>query len=248
MSASGGQFPERLRAVSSSELERRLLNAAAREQPSRELSERMARVIGVAPPVLWAAPNGGAGGGAAAPPTASGSSALLPWLSGAALAVAVGGALVALRPGPVPVRAPVVVTSPQEAAPPEAPAPSPTAAAVVEAPSLPSEPTLRAPAPQARNRAEAPAGDLREQIVLLDAARAALANGASERALELLQRYLAKYPVGSFRPEATALRVDALVKLGRNSEARTLADRLARDEDGSPLAERVKRATSSTRQ
>ena len=39
--------PERLRAADATDLERRLLEAAAGDLPSRELAERMARAIGV---------------------------------------------------------------------------------------------------------------------------------------------------------------------------------------------------------
>jgi outer membrane protein assembly factor BamD (BamD/ComL family) len=70
-----------------------------------------------------------------------------------------------------------------------------------------------------------------------------MAAGASERALETLQRYLSKYPTGSFRPEATALKIETLVRMGRTKEARALADRFVADHRGSPLARRVSELT-----
>ncbi len=80
---------------------------------------------------------------------------------------------------------------------------------------------------------------LGEQIALLDAARAAAAANAGRRALELLRRYEEKYPTGSFRPEAVALKVEVLVKLGRTDEARALAERFVAQHRGTLLARRV---------
>ena len=55
-----------------------------------------------------------------------------------------------------------------------------------------------------------PVHDLHAEIDLLDAARAAIAARAGARALDLLLRYEDRYPTGSFRPEAAAVRVEAL--------------------------------------
>ena len=63
--------------------------------------------------------------------------------------------------------------------------------------------------------------------------------GAGRRALEILRRYQDKYPAGSFRPEATALKVEALMKLGREAEARAIAERFVAEHRGSLLARRV---------
>jgi outer membrane protein assembly factor BamD (BamD/ComL family) len=87
--------------------------------------------------------------------------------------------------------------------------------------------------------------DIQDQIALVDAARGALASGSSNRALELLRQYQRKYPSGSFRPEVAALKIEALQKLGRTTEARALAERFIAENRGSPLAERVARMTRS---
>ena len=87
----------------------------------------------------------------------------------------------------------------------------------------------------------APAADIQEQIALIDAARAAVAAGSGDRALTLVHRYQSKYPRGSFRPEAAALKIEALSKLGRNAEARRLAEKFVADHGGGPLADRVRR-------
>ena len=66
-----------------------------------------------------------------------------------------------------------------------------------------------------------------------------MSTGGSRRALETLRRYLDRYPAGSFRPEAIALEVEALMKLGREAEARALAERFVAEHRGSLLARRV---------
>ncbi|HTU63581.1 MAG TPA: hypothetical protein VMF89_34195, partial [Polyangiales bacterium] len=63
------------------------------------------------------------------------------------------------------------------------------------------------------------------------------------RALEQLRQYQSKYAVGSFGPEAKALRIEALTKLGRTAEARSLAERFVAEHRGTPLADRVSRIT-----
>jgi outer membrane protein assembly factor BamD (BamD/ComL family) len=77
----------------------------------------------------------------------------------------------------------------------------------------------------------------------VDAARAALASGTADHALERLRRYRDKYPAGIFRPEAAALKIEALVKLGRSTEARSLAERFLVEQGDTPLADRVAHLT-----
>jgi hypothetical protein len=89
--------------------------------------------------------------------------------------------------------------------------------------------------------------DLREQIALVDNARTAVTTGAGHRALEILRRYQNKYPKGSFQPEVQVLRIEALAKLGRMAEARTLAKQFIAEHAGSPLADRVARTTGTVR-
>jgi hypothetical protein len=132
---------------------------------------------------------------------------------------------------PAPPIATIPATAP--AMPTPAEAPQPTARPTVESPA--------SPAPTHRRSLSAPTGDLRDQIALLDNARASIAAGSANHALELVRRYADKYPAGSFRPEAAALRIEALVKVGRMGEARALAERFVADHGGSPLADRVRR-------
>src|SRR5262249_27113279 len=139
----------------------------------------------------------------------------------------------AARHAPEPHAAPPPVTAPVRPAP----------AAQVQAPTPPAEavtqPPPRAAAPPPRSRAVGAAGDLADQVAFIDSARAAMSAGNGARALEILHRYQDKYPGGSFRPEAAAIRIEALMKLGREAEARTLSERFVAEHRGSLLARRV---------
>ena len=218
--------PERLRVQGASDLEQRLLAAAAAEEPPPELTRRMARGMGIAAGVAATATS--------STTVAAGSGLLWPLVSAGVAALAVAGAVIAWsgthRPATAGAPAPPVRT----AAPAAAPAPAP-------APAL--EPA--APAPHARHRhlAAAPAaGDLRAEIALLDAARAAASRQDDARALALLQRYDASFPAGTFRPESTALQVEALAHLGRTERAQALGRSFIAAHPDSPLVGRVQRA------
>lgn len=246
------ELPERLRVVGGNELEQRLVKAAGREQPSAELSERMARAIGIGAPVVGGldALDGNADGPAPAPapPAAVASgplSSLLPWVGGAVIAVVASGVFVAVRSQSSSAPAPAVV------------APSAVASAVVVAPVVPPQPaevsspeaspavaspapSLAPAAPRARSAPSASAGDLGEQIALVDEIRSALAANATERVLAKAREYQSRYPGGTFRPEVAAIRVEALAKAGRTGEARAQAERFLAAYGPGPLADRVR--------
>jgi len=249
MTESDPPFPPRLRAKGGTPLERRLLNAAARQEPSPVLSARMAAAIGVvapAPAPSPEAPPGMAGTGTLAS-KAAGTSALWPWVSGLVI-LAGAGAIVATRPSrdaspPTPRTLPVAATPsavPSSSVKTEGAAGVPTAA-----PSGKVAPN--AGAARARpDGATATTSAISEQIALVDAASAAVSAGAGERALAVLGEYQSKYPAGSFRPEVSALRIEALVLIGRREEARSLAERFVTQYKG-PLADRVARVAGLSR-
>jgi hypothetical protein len=87
-------------------------------------------------------------------------------------------------------------------------------------------------------------GDLREEIRLIDAARAAVAARSSTQALSLLRRYSVSYPGGTFGQEAAVLRMEALEQSGQRDKARALARDFLSRHAGSPLAERVARVAN----
>jgi len=178
--------------------------------------------------------------GAASAKATVGASALLPWISAGIVLLGIAGVVVGTRvwmPS-APAARPAAPASP--ATPPAAPVvPEEVApAAAVETP-----PAETAPSAAPHRPAGSRAVDLREQIALIDGARQAVKAGEGDRALEILRRYHDKYPAGSFRPEAAALRIEALAQLGRRAEARALAERFIAEHGGSPLADRVARIT-----
>jgi len=227
----GAGDPTPLAVVGATDLERRLLSAAAAERPSDDMTRRMGLALGFT--------------AVAAPATAviatkvAAAKSITGWVAACTLAAAVtGGAVAMWRLGGSP-------TTPRAAArATEAAAATPVASASEVAPQAPARAPHHA---SARRRASAQpmSNDLRDEIALVDAARAAMTGGAPERALVLLHRYATSYPGGTFRPEVTVLRIEALAATGRRDEARALArDFVARHPDG-PLAERVARLTAT---
>jgi hypothetical protein len=233
--------------------ERRVLAAAQRQEPSAASTARMAAALGVSVTAAGiaglgtaAAAKAAVAGAAASKATAAaGLSAVWTWISAGVVGLAVAGAVVGTRARhdahePPPVASPSVAPAPS---PPPAAAPSPERLALpVEPRAAVPEPTPapRAGASSARARTAAPAtSDLGDQIAVLDSARAAIATGAGRRALEILRRYQDRYPTGSLRPEAVALEVEALMKSGREAEARALARRFVAEHRGSLLARQV---------
>jgi hypothetical protein len=236
-------IPERLRVVGATDLERRLLGAAAAEEPSPELSSRMAAAIGISTAAIGTMAGTAAVETAAATAKATTSaSAFLPWISAGVVVFGVAGVLVGAR-----VWMPSAPATPPAAPTAVAPATKPAVPVVTEqaapAATVEAGPAEAAPPAAHRRPAGSKAADLGEQIALIDGARTALRAGEGDRALESLRRYHDKYPAGSFHPEAAALRIEALAKLGRTSEARALADRFIAEHRGSPLADRVARLT-----
>ena len=244
MSRASTDLPDRLIAGDATDFERRVLDSALEKRPSAAASARMARALGVTVTSLGTAATAKAlAAGATSKATSAGAATMvstaLPWLAVGVLGVVSGGAVVGVRaryaaapaaasPVPAPVIAPLV-------------APDPVAGALDPASSgtrdsnLPASPgrTIR------RNAVVATSGDLRDEIALLDSARAALSGGDGRRALEIVRRYEGRYASGTFRPEAGAIKIEALLKLGRDAEARDLARRFVAEHHGTLLAERV---------
>ena len=62
-----------------------------------------------------------------------------------------------------------------------------------------------------------------------------------------VKQYQTRYPKGAFRPEAAAIKIEALVKLGHADEARALAKRFLIAHGPGPLADRVARLAGLNR-
>lgn len=215
--------PKRLLEGGGTSLERSLLSALASERPSPELSRHMHQGIAFT------------GAVAGAKVAAAGHGALA-WvgLVAAGLALGVAASQVHERQPPAPVvapPAPQTVTQPVETAEP----PAPVAPA----------PVLEEAAPATRIRAPGPrSGDLRDEIRMLDGARAAVRARRANDALKLLARYDRQYPNGQFRQEVLVLRVEALELAGKAQAARALGQRFLSDHPESPHAERMERVTT----
>jgi hypothetical protein len=98
------------------------------------------------------------------------------------------------------------------------------------------------PAPARDVPALAPSdAKLRDDIRLLDRARASLRMRAPQQALQELHHYFEGHPHGMLEPEAAVLRVEALRENGdRDKAAAASREFLAKHPDG-PLADRVRR-------
>jgi hypothetical protein len=156
-------------------------------------------------------------------------------------------AIVEQRP---PLSAPVgVAPVVRPSAPPPAPPPShASAAAFAPAPvttaraaAAPSELATAEPAPAAS------APNLMEAMSHLEAARTALEAGDPAMALAHVTDYEHRFPNGALSPEASVLRIDALVALGADADALKAADRFLAAMPDSPHARHVSAVVAQIR-
>lgn len=94
-------------------------------------------------------------------------------------------------------------------------------------PPLPAAQASSATAPMARGAEPIPKlpGDLAAERVLLDEARAAIADGRSDRSLRAIGKHAEAFPHGLLAEEREALAIRALVMAGRPESARARGDR-----------------------
>jgi hypothetical protein len=220
---------DRMLTSDATEFERRVLEAARQRRPSAAASARMAKALGLSSAVVGATAATAAArvseAAAAKASAATATAAVWPWVSAGVLGLAIAGAVIggrATRDAPLPA-APPPLTAPPPVEPEEVPPPAPA----------------RRAAASGRARPAANGADLGAEVALIDAARDAIASDAARRALDTVRRYQEKYPNGTFRPEAGAIKIEALMKLGRAAEARALAERFVAEHRGSLLARRV---------
>jgi TolA-binding protein len=88
--------------------------------------------------------------------------------------------------------------------------------------------------------------ELREEIALMDLARAALRSGSPKSALEYLEQYRSRFPSGSFGQEAQALRIEAIAASGNIARARSLAKAFLARSPNSPHSARLQRLVDSS--
>ncbi len=208
--------------------------AAARERVRARLAASLGIAIGGAAAIAATATATGTATGAAAGAltgTATATTSKLALLAAFVVGAAVGAGLYAglARPAPhvVYVDRPAASATAVPAAPaPTAPTSTPTATTI---PAPASTPTPAA-TPTASAASES---QLSAERRILDQARAALAQGDPQRALDRLARHRRSFPDAMLGEERDAMQVQALVKLGRLDEARVTADALRRRAPGS---------------
>jgi hypothetical protein len=224
--------PRRLVDESGTPFERSLLGALRDERPSPELQRRMRQGLVVA--------------GA----TAASKVAVAGWLKVAvagAVAASLGAGVSVWQHRSSPPQAQAVVTSaPPSQAAPVAPLAQVEPAREQAAPAEVAAVEPVAPITRARPLASA-AGDLREEIRLLDEVRSKVRAGAYEQALKLLGKYDRRFPRGQFRQEAQVLRVEALGRSGKQDAALVLGKKFVTEHPESPHVERVESVTGSPR-
>jgi len=227
--------PERMLEQTGSALERALLREGRAYQCPKDLRSKTLSALGLASTA------GLATGGALAWLSAkTWSTKLLLTISAAAVLVGIPVGYFALRPA----RAPAPELRPAEVQTPPATKPSPAMEQPVTA-----ETPIPVPAASAPIAAASPArtsggtglasSSLRAELAALDAARSTLAGGNFIGALSFLDAYFRTFPRGKLHPEAEVLRIDALAKDGRMSDARKYAQEFLRRHPSSVLAARV---------
>lgn len=121
-------------------------------------------------------------------------------------------------------------TTPSESTTARAPAP--------ESPPAPAKPVVREPKAPVQVVAAAPS--LSDEVAALQVARNALADHDASAALAALDRYKSRFGAGRLAPEATVLRIQALVERGDRAQAMALADRFESANPKSPYADRIR--------
>jgi hypothetical protein len=150
----------------------------------------------------------------------------------------------AARAIPAPAPAPPIPASAEPAARPADPPPSSAPTALASTAITSPDPTPGSP--PSTLTALSPTEDSETEIQLLQRAQDALGS-APTRALDLVNRHAAKFPGSAFGQEREVLAIDALVRLGRHSEARARAASFAARFPTSAHLHRLEALVPSTR-
>ncbi|PTL76577.1 hypothetical protein [Vitiosangium sp. GDMCC 1.1324] len=138
-------------------------------------------------------------------------------------------------PEPASVKAPAPEPASEESAPPGPVKPTPPPASGVASetaaprtnaapvPRVPRPPAPEVPRPTQLRPAETPA-EMDEELTLLETAYQALRGGDAAGALEEAERHAARFPEGALAQEREVLAIDALVRMGRRTEAGARAE------------------------
>ena len=124
---------------------------------------------------------------------------------------------------------------------PEAPAKSAPASPIKTATPLPAAAPVGALPPEPPSaKPVAPNDELAQELASIDQARSALRSGNAAAALEQVSRYERAYKRPRFAPEASAVRIEALIAQGRRVEAARLARVFMANHPGHPLTLRLR--------
>jgi hypothetical protein len=254
--------PRRL--IQSGGIAQRLLDSASLDKPGPAARRHAASLAATASSFARTS-SGGSGtyrAGGASGPSARPAKTLATWVAvGAAASVALGIAGSRLLTegashGAAPLEALPTLTqpakSPDIAAEPATPlqparelAPAPSATGNGPAEPAHIEPWVPSPVSSAPGTAPAPVAPRPTTAASLDethqieAARAALSRGDCPRAIAQLDAYDSSHPNGQLKPEAMALRIQALTNMGKTAEARALATEFEQKYPQHPLLGRV---------
>ena len=86
---------------------------------------------------------------------------------------------------------------------------------------------------------------VRVEIAMLDQARRALSLGEPARSLSILDAYVERFPRGTLAPEATLVRIEALIKAGDRPAAERAAEALEASRPDNPYGARVRSLLAS---
>jgi hypothetical protein len=150
--------------------------------------------------------------------------------------VAAAAAPATAAPAPPVIVPPVVAASVVAVAPPPIPIAPPSAPAPARAPVPPIAVLAAPPAASAT-----PTSHLALEIAAIDVAKRTLAAGDAASVLAKMDAYDREFPQGMLAAEANAIRIEALVRVGRREEARTELARFRASHPGSPLLESLTR-------
>jgi hypothetical protein len=118
-----------------------------------------------------------------------------------------------------------------------APGPSEAASDVRRSSPVAAQPvTTRDP----RSTGQPNTSSLSDEVGLLQVARTALVGHDAVAALSALDRYKIRFPAGRLLPEATVLRIQALIERGDRAQAAALAERFESSNPKSPYADRIR--------
>jgi hypothetical protein len=235
--------PKRMLEESSDELERALLRSVRRDAMSDGSRRRILAGLGIAGAVVTTTST-------AASSLAAGKLGLFKGTSAVVAKWVAVSALVALVPAGAWVahsrlRGPDVLAV-EKSPPPVETKPAPKDPAIERATTPSIVPESLPPAKQPTREAKAapqpapPSPTLSDEVAALQVARTALAGHDAGAALAALDRYKSRYPQGRLAPEATVLRIEAMIERGDRAQATALAERFEASNPKSPYAERIR--------